>query len=75
MDPVADAGGQFLAGVLFVAAGLGLIRFRRPLATRLARFYRRLGLDVPDERYALQFRFIGILAIVLGVLTAFGFRL
>ncbi len=50
--------------------GLAMIFTRVKLARRAASLYRRLGIDVPEELYAKQFVFIGVLLIIFGFLVA-----
>jgi len=61
---------RLLIAFLILAAGLGLVMGRHRLARRAVRLYRRLGLDIPEDKYARQFYFIGILTMVLGFFVA-----
>ncbi len=63
---------RLLLAFLILATGLGLVLGRRWLARHATRLYHRLGLEVPEDDYARQFYFIGILTMVLGFLLATG---
>ena len=63
-----DAPTRLFLGLAFLFAGLLLIRFRYRVVPWLRERYRRLGIEVPEETYARQFVFIGILMIVFGFL-------
>lgn len=52
--------------------GLVMIFTRVKLGRAAASLYRRLGIDVPDELYAKQFMFVGVLLIIFGFLVATG---
>jgi hypothetical protein len=49
-----------------MVVGMVLIAVRIPEARTAGRFYRKLGIDVPDPLYAKQFLFIGVLLVLFG---------
>jgi hypothetical protein len=57
-------------GAGFLLAGILLIRLRTLLVPWLTGLYHKLGIDVPQEQYARQFFFIGVLMILFGILVA-----
>jgi hypothetical protein len=59
---------QDLIGFAFIIGGVLLIRLRMFLAPRAANLYRKLGIEVPDELYAKQFTFIGVMMMLFGFL-------
>ena len=63
---------QFALGLVVAGLGGTLFLQRRPLGRWATRRWRRLGIEVPDELYAKQFGFIGILLVVLGLFTLTG---
>lgn len=64
---------RLLLGFLFLILGILMIRLRLRLAPWLTGLYHKLGIDVPEEQYARQFYFIGILMILFGFLIATNF--
>ncbi len=59
-------------GLVCVALGVVLILAREGAGRHAAALYRKIGIDVPGHQYARQFRFIGVLLIVLGALVVTG---
>lgn len=59
-------------GLACVTLGVVLILAREGVGRRAAALYRKIGINVPDHQYARQFRFIGVLLIILGALVVTG---
>ncbi len=60
------------SGIALIVLGLILVWLRTGLSRYLAAWYRKIGIDVPEDKYTQQFVFIGIIMAVLGFLTASG---
>lgn len=67
-----DVNSELGAGIVLIAAGVALILLRRVLSQYLLRLYQKIGIEVPEEKYAQQFAFVGIIVMVLGFLMATG---
>lgn len=52
--------------------GVIMVLTRARLGRGAASLYRRLGINVPDELYAKQFMFVGVLVTLFGFLLATG---
>lgn len=63
---------HIVLGLVAVGAGTILIMRRLPLGRWATRRWGRLGVEVPEELYARQFGFIGVLLVILGLLTLAG---
>ena len=60
------------AGIVLIVVGVALIQLRRVLSQYLLRLYQKIGVEVPEEKYAQQFVFVGVIVVVLGFLMATG---
>jgi len=60
------------AGAALMALGVTLILLRRGISYYMAAGYRKIGIDIPQDKYAKQFVFIGAILVVLGFLAATG---
>ena len=58
--------------LLFIVLGIVLIKLRLPIGRRAAILYKKIGIEVPEDLYAKQFVFIGILLMIVGFLGATG---
>ncbi|HEC12349.1 MAG TPA: hypothetical protein ENI80_03725 [Acidiferrobacteraceae bacterium] len=58
--------------LIVACLGLLMVLNRATLGRWASSLYRRLGVDVPNELYAKQFMFVGVLLVVLGFLLATG---
>ena len=63
---------HIIFGVLFVVTGVLLIKQKNRIGNKSAILYKKLGINVPQDLYAKQFGFIGVLLVVVGVLTGAG---
>lgn len=63
---------RFLFAILFFITGYLLVKFNNQVGKRASGLYRKLGLEIPDELYAKQFKFIGILLVLFGLLIVTG---
>lgn len=61
------------AGLSLIVLGVMLIRLRQGISQYVATWYRKIGIDVPIDKYARQFVFIGVILTVLGFLVITGF--
>ena len=59
-------------GLAVLVIGLLLIVLRRPIAAWAAAFYKKIGLEVSEEKYSRQFTIIGFILLILGFLVATG---
>ncbi|HEC29214.1 MAG TPA: hypothetical protein ENI65_06475 [Gammaproteobacteria bacterium] len=59
-------------GIALLVLGLSLIRLRLVISRHVVSWYRKIGVDIPEEKYAKQFVFIGVLLVILGFLVATG---
>lgn len=50
--------------------GFLTLRFRYGISERILGFYRRLGIDIPADKYSKQFVLVGIILLILGFLVA-----
>lgn len=64
--------GTTIVSVLFLLLGFVMIKTKTQLGIKAAHVYQKLGLDVPEEQYAKQFKFVGILLMIIGFLGATG---
>jgi hypothetical protein len=60
------------SGIALIVLGVILIWLRTGISRYLATWYRKIGIDVPEDKYTKQFVFIGIIMAVLGFLAASG---
>lgn len=60
-------------GIVIFLLGIVLIRLRHVISRHMAKWYRKIGIDVPEDKYAKQFAFVGLIISVLGFLVATGF--
>ena len=58
--------------LLFIVLGVIFIKFRFPIGRKAAIVYKKIGIEVPEDLYAKQFVFIGILLMIVGFLGATG---
>lgn len=68
MDITSELG----AGIIIFMLGFILVRLRHGISQHMATWYRKIGIDVPEDKYAKQFAFVGIIMSVLGILIATG---
>lgn len=59
-------------GMAFIVLGVLLIAVRTAAARKMTTLYKRLGVEIPADRYVKQFVFIGIVLIVIGFLVTTG---
>jgi len=59
-------------GAIAIIAGILVILFKEKLGRGATRLYKRMGIEVPQQLYAKQFGFIGILLMLLGFLIGTG---
>jgi len=55
-----------------IIAGVLAILFKEKLGRGATRLYKRMGIEVPQQLYAKQFAFIGVLLMILGFLMGTG---
>ena len=67
-----EESGNELLGLVFLVVGFVFIKKKVAIAQKASVLYRKIGVDVPEDLYAKQFVFIGILLIVVGFLSATG---
>ncbi len=60
------------AAFVLMVVGVILIWQRKVVSHYLAACYRKIGLDVPEERYARQFVYVGSILALLGFLMVTG---
>ena len=60
------------SGIAFIVLGIILIWQRRGICRYLVAWYRKIGIEVPEDKYTKQFVFIGMIIVVLGFLAASG---
>jgi len=58
--------------LLFIVAGVILIKFKSPVGRKAAEMYKKIGIEVPHLLYEKQFVFIGVLFMIVGFLGATG---
>lgn len=68
MDITSELG----TGIVIFMLGFILIQLRHGISRHMVMWYRKIGIDVPEDKYARQFAFVGIIISVLGVLIATG---
>lgn len=61
-----------LISFIFIILGVVIIKLRTPIGQKAAEFYRKIGIEVPEELYTKQFMFIGVLLMIVGFLGATG---
>ena len=59
-------------GFVLIMLGVILIMLRHGISRHMATWYRKVGIDVPEDKYARQFVFVGVMIAVLGFLVATG---
>lgn len=59
-------------GVVLIVLGVILIMLRQRVSQYMVTWYRKVGIDVPEDKYARQFVFVGVMMAVLGFLVASG---
>ena len=59
-------------GIGLIVLGLVLIGQRQRISHFIATWYGKIGIDVPRDKYARQFVYVGIIAATLGFLMATG---
>jgi hypothetical protein len=67
-----EESGNDLLGLVFLVVGFVFIKKKVVLGQKASVLYRKIGVDVPEDLYAKQFVFIGVLLIVVGFLAATG---
>jgi hypothetical protein len=60
------------SGIALIVLGVILIRLRTGISRYLVTWYRKIGIEVPEDKYAKQFVYIGMIMAVLGFLAASG---
>ena len=60
------------SGIALIVLGVILIRLRTEISRYLMTWYRKIGIEVPEDKYAKQFVYIGVIVVVLGFLAASG---
>lgn len=65
-----DIASETVTGVVLIVLGVALIRLRRGVSQYMVTWYRKIGVDVPEDKYARQFVFVGVMMMVLGFLVA-----
>ncbi|MCP3867142.1 MAG: hypothetical protein GY703_03420 [Gammaproteobacteria bacterium] len=60
------------AGIVLIAVGIALIQLRGVLSHYLLGLYQKIGVAVPEEKYAKQFVLVGVILMILGFLMATG---
>ncbi len=60
------------AGIIIFVLGFMLVRLRHGFSRYMVTLYQKIGVDVPEDKYAKQFAFVGIITSVLGILVATG---
>ncbi len=68
MEITSNLGG----GIVLIVLGVFLIRFRRGISQHVVTWYRKIGIDIPEDKYAKQFVFVGVILAILGFLVASG---
>lgn len=68
MDITSELG----TGIIIFMLGFILIRLRHGISRYMVTWYRKIGIDVPEDKYAKQFVFVGVIISVLGILVATG---
>ncbi len=58
------------AGLVVLILGVLLIIFRRQFANMVAGLYKKMGIEVPVEKYAQQFKWVGLILLILGFLVS-----
>ncbi len=66
-----DYDGLFIGFIIF-GVGFLMIKSKDLLGRKAAGLYRKIGIDVPDQLYAKQFFFIGVLSVILGFVVGIG---
>ena len=61
-----------VASLLFIIAGVALIKLRTPIANKAAILYKKLGIEFPEDLYTKQLVFIGVMLMIIGFLGATG---
>ncbi|GMR07035.1 MAG: hypothetical protein BMS9Abin26_0037 [Gammaproteobacteria bacterium] len=67
-----DTSSEWGAGLALIVLGVMLIRLRHGISLYVMTWYRKIGIDIPEDKYAKQFVFIGVILMVLGFLAATG---
>lgn len=57
-------------GLAVLVLGFLLIIFRRQFANMVAGLYKKMGIEVPEEKYAQQFKWVGLILLILGFLVS-----
>ena len=60
------------SGIALIVLGVILIRLRTEISRYLMTWYRKIGIEVPEDKYSKQFVYIGVIVVVLGFLAASG---
>ena len=61
-----------LISLMFIVLGVAVIKLRAPIGHKASAFYKKFGIEVPEDLYAKQFAFVGVLLMVVGFLGATG---
>ncbi|MGD8571722.1 MAG: hypothetical protein PVG89_17435 [Gammaproteobacteria bacterium] len=64
--------GATLISLLFIILGVALVKMRKSVGEKAAIWYKKLGIEVPEELYTKQFAFIGVMLMIVGFLGATG---
>lgn len=67
-----DESSTIIVSLAITCLGMMMVFSRARLGRGAASLYRRLGINVPEELYAKQFMFVGVLVTLFGFLLATG---
>lgn len=67
-----DSEVDIFVGLIFILIGMGFIKKKTQIGRKAAVIYKKIGLDVPEDLYSMQFFFIGVLLIIVGFLAVTG---
>ncbi|MGD8566717.1 MAG: hypothetical protein PVJ39_01335 [Gammaproteobacteria bacterium] len=61
-----------LVSLLFIILGVILIKLRNPIGKKAVTWYKKVGIEVPEDIYIKQFVFVGVMLMLIGFLGATG---
>ena len=64
-----------IVSTLFMVLGFVLVKRKVSLGQKAASYYQKIGLQVPEDLYAKQFMFVGVLLMIVGFLGITGLLL
>jgi len=67
-----DSTAGTIVSFLFIILGVVLIKLRTPIGHKASEFYKKFGIEVPEDQYTKQFAFVGVLLMIVGFLGATG---